>query len=208
MLPWLSMHCGPCDSMKHIPVTSAPPPTRLNRVLSFPLVVLYGLGVTIGAGIYVLVGEATSRAGALAPFAFLLAALVMIFPALSFSELAVRYPFASGSAQYAEEGLRLRTAGFLVGMAVISAGLVTAATISLGAAGYLQTILPLPDWVLLTFVILAMGGIAAWGIRESVLFAGMMTILEISGLLAIIAGAFNSDPNLLLRMSRLMSDWN
>src|SRR5262245_26501104 len=135
MLPWLSNHYGPCDSMKHIPVHSAHRPARINRVLSFPLVVLYGLGVTIGAGIYVLVGEATSRAGALAPFAFVLAALVMIFPALSFSELAVRYPFASGSAQFAEEGLKSRLVGFCVGMAVISAGLVTAATISLGAAG-------------------------------------------------------------------------
>ena len=92
------MRCEPCDSMSYTPITTVAPATRLNRVLSFPLVVLYGLGVTIGAGIYVLVGETTSRTGSLAPFAFVLAALVMVFPALSFSELAVRYPFASGSA--------------------------------------------------------------------------------------------------------------
>ena len=183
--------------MNHTPITTGAPATRLNRVLSFPLIVLYGLGVTIGAGIYVLVGETTSRAGSLAPFAFALAALVMIFPALSFSELAVRYPFASGSAQYAEEGLKSRLAGFCVGMAVISAGLVTAATISLGAAGYLQDIVRLPSWVLLTIVVLAMGGIAAWGIRESVLFASAMTVVEISGLLAIIAGGVSSDPGFL-----------
>jgi amino acid transporter len=53
-----------------------------------------------------------------------------------------------------------------------------------------------------------MGGIAAWGIRESVLFASAMTILEISGLLAIIAGGFSSDPSLLLRMNKLIPDWN
>jgi amino acid transporter len=187
---------------------TAPPTARLDRVLSFPLVVLYGLGVTIGAGIYVLVGEATSRAGSLAPFAFVVAALVMVFPALSFAELAVRYPFASGSAQYAEEGLKSRLAGFGVGMAVIAAGLVTAATISLGAAGYLQSIVPLPSWILLTIVVLAMGGIAAWGIRESVLFASAMTIVEISGLLAIIAGGVSSDPGLLLRLNELIPDWN
>ena len=125
--------------MNHTPITTGAPATRLNRVLSFPLVLLYGLGVTIGAGIYVLVGETTSRAGSLAPFAFALAALVMIFPALSFSELAVRYPFASGSAQYAEEGLKSRLAGFCVGMAVIAAGLVTAATIHLAPRGIFRT---------------------------------------------------------------------
>ena len=194
--------------MNNAPNVTAAPPTRLNRVLTFPLVLLYGLGVTIGAGIYVLVGEATSRAGAFAPFAFVLAALVMIFPALSFSELAVRYPFASGSAQYAEEGLKSRFAGFCVGMAVISADLVTAATISLGAAGYLQTIVPLPPWILFTIAVSAMGGIVAWGIKESVLLASAMTILEISGLLAIFAGGLSSDPGLLLRMNQLFPDWN
>jgi len=88
-------------------------------------------------------------------------------------------------------------------MAVISAGLVTAATISLGAAGYLQTIVPLPPWILFTIAVSAMGGIVAWGIKESVLLASAMTILEISGLLAIIAGGLSSDPGLLLRMGEL-----
>ena len=144
--------------MNHTPITTGAPATQLNRVLSFPLVLLYGLGVTIGAGIYVLVGETTSRAGSFAPFAFALAAVVMVFPALSFSELAVRYPFASGSAQYAEEGLKSRllrrNGGDLRGPRY-------RCNHSLGAAGYLQNIIPLPSWVLLTIVVLAMGGIGA-----------------------------------------------
>jgi hypothetical protein len=36
--------------------------------------VLYGLGITIGAGIYVLAGLAAGRAGAYAPLPFLIAA--------------------------------------------------------------------------------------------------------------------------------------
>jgi APA family basic amino acid/polyamine antiporter len=62
-------------------------PDQLKRVLSLPLVVLYGLGIAIGAGIYVLVGETAAWAGMLAPFAFILAAIVMLFPALCFAEL-------------------------------------------------------------------------------------------------------------------------
>ena len=46
----------------------------LKRSLSLLQATLYGLGVTIGAGIYVLVGAASARAGMHAPFAFLLAA--------------------------------------------------------------------------------------------------------------------------------------
>ena len=56
------------------------PPT-LRRAISLPLLVFYGLGVTIGAGIYVLVGATAEQAGVYAPTSFLLAAFVMLFSA-------------------------------------------------------------------------------------------------------------------------------
>lgn len=43
---------------------------RLARTLTLSHAVLYGLGVTIGAGIYVLVSVAAGRAGMHAPLAF------------------------------------------------------------------------------------------------------------------------------------------
>ena len=52
---------------------------RLVRSLTLTHAVLYGLGVTIGAGIYVLVGLAAGRSGMHAPLAFMGAALVMAF---------------------------------------------------------------------------------------------------------------------------------
>ena len=64
----------------------------LRRTLSLWQVVLYGLGVTIGAGIYVLVGVAAGRSGIFAPIAFLAAALLLSFTALSFAELGTRLP--------------------------------------------------------------------------------------------------------------------
>ena len=45
----------------------------LNRRLTLLQVVLYGLGVTIGAGIYALVGSTISLAGVHAPVAFVVA---------------------------------------------------------------------------------------------------------------------------------------
>ena len=54
-----------------------------------------------------------------------------------------------------------------------------------------------------------MGLICAWGIRESVIFAGLMTLLEIGGLLAIIVGGFFSDPDLLMHIDQLMpAEWS
>ena len=52
------------------------PPT-LRRRLGLPLLVLYGTGITIGAGIYVLIGAVAGHAGKYAPWSFLLAAMVM-----------------------------------------------------------------------------------------------------------------------------------
>ena len=65
---------------------------RLARSLTLTHAVLYGLGVTIGAGIYVLVGIAAERSGMHAPLAFVGAALVMAFSAASFAELGTRMP--------------------------------------------------------------------------------------------------------------------
>jgi len=50
-------------------------PPKLKRTLNLPLLVFYGLGTTIGAGIYVLVGAAAGRAGIYARVAFILAAI-------------------------------------------------------------------------------------------------------------------------------------
>ena len=46
----------------------------LKRALNLPLLILYGLGVTVGAGIYVLVGATAAKAGFYAPVSFVLAA--------------------------------------------------------------------------------------------------------------------------------------
>src|SRR5262245_11615594 len=60
----------------------------LARTLSLLHATLYGLGVTIGAGIYVLIGAAAARSGMHAPLAFVFAALLMSLSAASFAELA------------------------------------------------------------------------------------------------------------------------
>ena len=182
---------------------------ELKRVLSLPLVVLYGLGVTIGAGIYVLVGEAAARAGMLAPMAFVLAGFVMLFPALCFAELSGRFPFAAGAAQFVEESFGQRLLGLTIGLLVMAAGLVAASTISLGSVRYLGSLVELPQPLLLGCVVGLMGMICAWGIKESVVIAGIMTLIEIGGLLAVIVGGFIFDYDLLTHYERLLPDvWN
>jgi basic amino acid/polyamine antiporter, APA family len=67
----------------------------LRRSLTLPYAVLYGMGVTIGAGIYVLIGAAAARAGMTAPLAFVIAAILIGLTGASFAELGARMPVAA-----------------------------------------------------------------------------------------------------------------
>lgn len=166
----------------------------LNRSLSLTLLVLYGLGVTIGAGIYVLIGTASARAGAHAPFAFILAAIVMGLTGATFAELAGRYPQSAGEAAYVKAAFGSDALAIFAGALVLLVALVSAATIARGAAGYLGVFISAPQSLITLALIFAVGGIAALGISQAVRVAAVMTLLEIGGLLVIIVASFVSHP--------------
>lgn len=172
----------------------------LRRALSLPLVVLYGLGVTIGAGIYVLVGAAAGKAGIHAPLSFCLAALVMAPTAASFAELCGRMPVSAGEAAYVREGFNSPRLSLLVGLMVVAAGSVSAAAVAVGSAGYIRVFIDAPELLVIVAVILAMGTAAAWGILESVSLAGIFTLLEIGGLALIVGSGLWYEPSLAVRV--------
>jgi len=158
----------------------------LKRSLSLTLVIFYGLGNIIGAGIYVLLGEVVSHAGMFAPLSFLLASLLACLTAFSYAELVARYPVSAGEAVYVQEGIGLTALSRLVGVLIILAGIVSAATIVRGFAGYLQVLVSLPDMLVMPLLVLLLGGLSVWGIAESVGVAAVLTAIEIAGLLLII----------------------
>ena len=176
----------------------------LRRALSLPLVVLYGLGVTIGAGIYVLIGATAGIAGLYAPVSFCLAALVMAPTAASFAELSGRMPVSAGEAAYVRAGFNSRFMALVVGLMVVTAGAVSAAAVAIGASGYIGVFASLPAPIIITLVVLAMGAAAAWGILESVSLAGVLTLIEIGGLLIIVWAGLGNDPSILLRAGELI----
>ncbi|MYM64274.1 amino acid permease [Pseudomaricurvus sp. HS19] len=158
----------------------------LKRVLTLPHLLLYGLGTTIGAGIYALVGELAAVSGYSALASFVLAALLASLTALSFAELSARFPFAGGAATFVREGLGSRHLSTLVGLLVVLAGLVSAAAIINAMIGYLYLYLSWPRLPLVLGLTLLLGLVAWWGIAESVTVAGLITLLELGGLLLVI----------------------
>jgi amino acid transporter len=164
----------------------ATPQQGLVRSLSLTQAVLYGLGVTIGAGIYVLVGVMADRSGMHAPLAFLVAAIPMALSAASFAELGTRMPVSASEAAYVQAAFDRRWVSLSVGLLVVATATISAATIASGSAGYIASFVGWSDFWIIAGVVLAMGAVSCLATTQSVTFAGLMTVIEISGLLAII----------------------
>lgn len=173
--------------------TPQPKTPALRRRLTLPLLVLYGVGTTVGAGIYVLIGKIAGQAGVYSPWSFVLAALVMAFTVASYAEMSTRYPVSAGAAAYVKAGFRKRWMSRLTGFVTIGTGLVSSAAVALGSAGYVSQFVDLPTWVIVVAAVIVIGAVTGWGILQSVLLAGVLTVIEVAGLVVIIAAALVSD---------------
>jgi amino acid transporter len=167
-------------------------PDALRRRLGLPLLVLYGTGITVGAGIYVLVGAIARHAGTFAPWSFLLAAVVMGLTVASYSEMATRYPVSAGEAAYMRAAFGSRFMSTVVGLLTLATGIVASAAVTLGGTGYVRQFIDLPAPLVASAIIVVLGAVAAWGILESVLLASLFTVIEVGGLVLIIVTAMHS----------------
>ena len=181
--------------MRHALETARPDGQQpaLRRRLGLPLLVLYGVGITVGAGIYVLVGAVAEHAGIYAPWAFLLAGIVMAFTVASYIELSTRFPVSAGEAAYVRAAFGSRLLSTFVGLTTIVIGVMSASTVTLGAVGYVRQFIDLPQIVLVLLLLLSLGAVAMWGILESVIIAGLLTLVEVGGLVAIIVAGVKAE---------------
>ena len=168
----------------NIPVTDERS-TGLVRRLGFFSAVLSGLGVTIGAGIYVLIGAAAGSAGNAVWLSFILAAVAAAFTALSYARLVALRPKDAPEFQYVSMAFG-RGAGFLAGWLMLWAAFVSAAVISLGFAGYLENLFNVPIAAGALGLVAVTALVTLAGIRHSVAVLGILTVPTVLGLVAII----------------------
>lgn len=184
--------------------TPANPAQGLVRSLSLTQAVLYGLGVTIGAGIYVLVGVMAARSGMHAPLAFVIATIPMGLSAASFAELGTRMPVAASEAAYVQAAFGREWLSLVVGFLVVATATISAATIASGSAGYIAAFVDLPGFWIVSGVILAMGAASSLATTQSVTFAGVMTVIEVGGLVLIVAAGLSMGGDLVNRLPELV----
>jgi amino acid transporter len=160
--------------------------TKLKRSLGLPLVALYGLGNILGAGIYVLVGKVAGFSGTSTTLAFILAMVTAAFTAFAYMELSGRYPVSASASVYLHKAFGKRWLSVAIGLAMVAGGIASAAALSQGFAGYLNTFIGIPQTLASVGLIVILGLIALRGIGESAKTAAIFTIVEIIGLLLVV----------------------
>ena len=178
----------------------------LKRSLSALNLTALGVGAVIGAGIFVLTGQAAAAyAGPGIVFSFIIAGIACALAGLCYAEFAAMIPIAGSAYTYSYATLG-EIFAWMIGWDLILEYAVGSMTVAIGWSGYFQRILAgfgtgLPAWmaaappaglinlpaVLLVLVIMTL---LVVGVRESARFNAAMVALKIAAVLFfIVAGA-------------------
>ena len=168
---------------------------ELKRTIGTGQLMLYGVGSMMGAGIYGLVGKGAGIMGGAVWMAFLLAMGAALLTGLSYASIASRYPRAAYATHRAFNQPWL---SYLVGLTVVASGIASISAGSKVIAVNLNSLFGFSTGVTvvgapLEIVLLAIGfmlvvaGIVYRGISESLWANAACTLVEISGLLLVVA---------------------
>lgn len=111
----------------------------LKRHLGWIQLLTIGIGAIIGAGIFVITGQAAANyAGPALVLSFILASIICVFAGLCYAELSSLIPVAGGSYSYAYVAMG-EFAAWIIGWAVTAQYIVSASTVAVGWSGYFQS---------------------------------------------------------------------
>jgi len=158
---------------------------KLKRTLSLFEVTASGVGIILGAGIYALVGVAASYAGNSLWLSFLIAAIIAAFTGLSYAELSSIFKTDSAEYNYTKKAFNRKLA-LIIGLFVVSSGVLTATTVSIGFSNYLNALTGLPILVFAGLLIIFLSLLNFTGIKLTTKVTIAATFLEVFGLLVII----------------------
>ena len=165
---------------------------ELKRVMGPGLLLLFVVGDILGTGVYALTGDVAAEVGGAAWIPFLVAFLIATITAFSYLELVTKYPQAAGAALYAHKAFGVQFVTFLIAFVVMCSGITSASTASRFFASNFFEAFHI-DWgttgivvVALLFMLLLLM-VNLRGVGESVKLNVGLTIIEITGLMLVIA---------------------
>lgn len=187
---------------------------RLKRALGIADLIIFGIGSTIGAGIFVLSGIAAHQhAGPGVTISFVFSSIACVFAALCYAEFATLIPLSGSVYTYSYAAVGELMA-WIIGWDLILEYGVGAGAVAIGWSGYLRNFLQgfgiqLPAWTSAAIttggggwvnlpavlIVLFITGILVLGIKESSIFNMVMVGIKLSVIFLIVGvGSFWTQP--------------
>lgn len=162
----------------------------LKRNVGLFQAVMYGIGLILGAGIYVLIGDVAGIAGNAMWISLIIAAAIAIFTGLSYAELSSMFPRSAAEYVFVKNAFKNDLMAFVAGWLIIFVAIASAAAVALGFSGYLLSFFPQADPVLSAVaLVMALSAVNYIGIRESTWLNTAFTFVELAGLAIVVIAA-------------------
>ncbi len=157
-----------------------------------------GIGVIIGAGIYILIGPATERAGGLVWLSLIVASGLCALTAFSYMELTSMFPKAGSEHEFARQVFP-DWVSFTTGWAMAVALVVASAAVSLGFGRYLGEFIDVDPRVGSLTLLGLVAFVSMSGMRQAKWLILVLSGIQVGGLLFVVATGFHhiGDVNLL-----------
>lgn len=146
----------------------------------------WGVGIILGAGIYVLIGEAAGIAGNAVWLSFILGAVVASLTGLSYAELASLFPREAAEYVYVKIACGCEILSFIVGWLTVITGIISVAAVALGFSGYFSALFGVSRELVAILLIGGLSSINFIGIKESTRINVVFTGIELAGLVLIV----------------------
>ncbi|MDD4126257.1 MAG: amino acid permease [Methanomicrobium sp.] len=156
----------------------SPAPASLCRNLSFMHVLIMGIGMTIGAGIFVLIGIAAGEAGDFVWLSFIIAGIAALLTGLSYAELSSIFPKAGAEYEYVSNAFGRRP-GIMIGCVIIVACIFAGAMMITSCADYISSVIGIPPLIIALLLVPLFLIILLRKVIDTARFVIMITIAEI-----------------------------
>jgi APA family basic amino acid/polyamine antiporter len=152
---------------------------------------MYGIGLILGAGIYVIIGDVAGIAGNAMWISFIIAAFIALLTGFSYAELSSIFPHSAAEYIFAKNIFDNNFVASIIGCLTIFVAIVSAATVAIGFSQYLSIFLTqLPTVFTAMAVIAILSAVSFYGISKSIRISTIFTFVELAGLIIIIIAGF------------------
>ena len=170
---------------------------KFKKELGLMDLTLSAIGLIIGAGIYSIIGISAKHAKNYTWISVILCCIFAICTGLSYAELGVMFNNNGGEHLFTKEAFNNNMLANIVGIFIFIGEILLLNTVAFGLGSYLTAFIPLKIPILAGISLLLSSYLNYSGIRNSINFNNIATVLEIIGLVLIsVLGLFNINKNI------------